>query len=469
MCSHLWSLYKARICGEGIHLDTHRQFLSVPVIDISALGLEAKVLAHLFVGNGRPIFSLKELVFRCKFHSDIEIKVRHEGGSTRVEYHTPVGVVSTKTIYTDEMRKAGASITWVDERVIKRPEDYRVVGYIFENLELGPDFDDFTKWKKDVGEDGVAITPGCGLGTASPMHHIQKDLLDATDFYYHYHDYQKEMRVLAEIMENYYSQALKISADSPAEAVMWGGNFDDMITYPTYFEKEILPWVRKASDTLWARGKILICHCDGENLGLMDLLRDSGMHVAEAVSPYPMTKVKIEEYYQRWSDRVTIFGGIPESLLLEESTTEEDFEAYLNHLFKVVAPGKRLILGIGDTTLSCKAQDLAFVCFDDIKLIDPPIVSLCHFEWSGTIVSNSDRKTTGGIVDLVKTLAEVNSMKFCAVPRGPAKLYIHTYRSCTISRIGEVRGLGRNTKAPNATLPGTIRLGVIYLIDPPIV
>jgi hypothetical protein len=182
------------------------------------------------------------------------------------------------------------------------------------------------------------------------MHHIQKDLLDATEFYYHYHDYQKEMRALAEIMENYYNQALKISADSPAEAVMWGANFDETITYPAYLEKEILPWIRKASDTLAAKGKILICHCDGENLGLMDLLRDSGMHVAEAVSPFPMTKVKIEEYYRRWSDKLTIFGGIPESLLLEDTTTDEDFEAYLDHLFKVVAPGKRLILGIGDTT-----------------------------------------------------------------------------------------------------------------------
>ena len=302
------------------------------------------------IHRGIGIFSVKELVFKCKFHSDIEIKVRREGGSTCVEYHTPVGRVSTKTVYTDEMRKAGASITWVDEHAIKGPEDYRVVGYIFENLELVPDFDDFTKWKKDIGEDGVAITPGCGLGTASPMHHIQKDLLDATEFYYHYHDYQKEMRALAEIMENYYNQALKICADSPAEAVMWGANFDETITYPAYLEKEILPWIRKASDTLAAKGKILICHCDGENLGLMDLLRDSGMHVAEAVSPFPMTKVKIEEYYRRWSDKLTIFGGIPESLLLEDTTTDEDFEAYLDHLFKVVAPGKRLILGIGDTT-----------------------------------------------------------------------------------------------------------------------
>lgn len=296
------------------------------------------------------IYSLKELVFRCKFSSDVEIKVNREGDVTHVEYHTPVGMVSTATIYTEEMRKAGASITWVKERVIKKPEDYRVVGYIFENLELIPDFDDFMKWKNDIGEDGVAATRGCGLGGASPMHFIQKDFIDATEFYYHYHDHQKEMRALAGIIEDYFNQALKIIADSPGEAVLWGSNFDDMITYPSLFEKEMLPWIRKAADILGSKGKIVICHCDGENLGLMDLIRDSGMHVAEAVTPYPMTKVKIEEYYQRWSDKLTIWGGIPEVLLMEETATDEDLECYLDHLFKAVAPGRRFIVGIGDTT-----------------------------------------------------------------------------------------------------------------------
>lgn len=296
------------------------------------------------------IYSLKELVFKYKFPSNIEIKVNCDGDITHVEYHTPIGMVSTTTEYTEEMRKAGVSITWIKERVIKKPEDYRVVAYIFENLELIPDFDDFIKWKNYIGEDGVAATGGCGQVATCPIHHIQKDFLEATEFYYHYHDYQKEMRALAESMENVYNQALKIIADSPAEAVVWGSNYDDMITYPAYFEKEILPWIKKAADTLGEKGKIVICHCDGENSGLMDLIKDSGMHVAEAVTPYPMTKVKIGEYYQKWSDKVTIWGGIPEVLLLKETTTDEDFEAYLGHLFKVVAPGKRLILGIGDTT-----------------------------------------------------------------------------------------------------------------------
>ena len=62
-----------------------------------------------------------------------------------------------------------------------------------------------------------------------------------------------------------------------------------MITYPDFFEQDVVPWIRKAAATLKDKGKYLLCHCDGENSGLMELIRDSGMSIAEAVSPHPMT------------------------------------------------------------------------------------------------------------------------------------------------------------------------------------
>jgi len=197
------------------------------------------------------VFSSKETQFSYQFPSDIEIKVNREADSIHVEYHTPIGKVSTTTVYTEEMRKAGASITWVKEHVIKKPEDYPVVEYIFNNLKLTPDFDDYITWKDGIGEDGVAVA--MGEMAASPMHHILKYFVDTTTFYYHYRDYPKEMRALAEAVKNYFNQALDIASSSPAEAVVWGANFDDMITYPSFSKKRYrlgsrrqqIPWAQK--------------------------------------------------------------------------------------------------------------------------------------------------------------------------------------------------------------------------------
>ncbi len=302
------------------------------------------------------LYRLKEFPYDFEFSSDVDIKVEYEnaGGEsmTRLEYHTPVGMVSVRHGITEEMKKSGASITWVKETALKTPEDYKTLAHIFGHLKLIPAYERFTDWKEAVGNDGIAVAQGLGIGCSSPMHFIQKTLIGATDFYYHYHDYQMEMQLLSEALENTYNQLIAVLMHSPADAVLWSANVDDMITYPSYFEKEILPWCRKASEALRPEGKLMIMHPDGENRGLMDLIPESGMDIADAVTPYPMTKVTIDEYYDRWcrSDKLTIQGGIPEIMLLEESTTWEDLKDYLDHLFQVISPGKRLIASIGDTS-----------------------------------------------------------------------------------------------------------------------
>ena len=36
------------------------------------------------------------------------------------------------------MKRAGASITWISEPVIKEPKDYKVVGHIFKKIKIHP-------------------------------------------------------------------------------------------------------------------------------------------------------------------------------------------------------------------------------------------------------------------------------------------------------------------------------------------
>jgi 5-methyltetrahydrofolate--homocysteine methyltransferase len=253
-------------------------------------------------------------------------------------------------VINEEMRNAGVSITWVQEHGIKRPEDYAIWAYIFENITITPAYERYRAWQQRIGDDGVAVM--MGTFSASPIHHIQRDFLDATEFFFHYNDHHRAMRRLAEAIGLVYDQILKIVADSPAEVVLWGANYDDMITYPPYFQRELSPWLRKASDYLTSKGKLMICHCDGENQGLIDMIADSGLHVAEAVCCAPMTKLPIEAYYERWckSGKLTLMGGLIQSMLSPATANLADLNAYLDNFFKAVAPGDRLILSVADTT-----------------------------------------------------------------------------------------------------------------------
>ena len=299
------------------------------------------------LNRGLGLFHLREGVYRPELVG-VDREAREEGETTTVTYHTPVGSVSCKILYNEEMRKAGISISWVSEHVIKEPKDYKVLGYIFKNIKIHPDYDGYRRWQQEVGEKGFATA--FGNNAAGPMQHIMRDFLDATKFYLEMYDHPKEMRQLCEDMEPYFDQLFKVFEDSPAEVILFGANYDEMITYPPFFKDHILPWLRRCGERLHAKGKLLLCHCDGENQGLLDLIAESGIDIAEAICPKPMTKCTIAEIKKGLRGKVTIFGGVPSVALLENSMTDAEFERFMKNLFREIAPGDRFILGVSDTT-----------------------------------------------------------------------------------------------------------------------
>ena len=299
------------------------------------------------IDRGLGIFRLKGMPYRAEL-AGVEREVKKEGNATFVTYHTPLGSISCKILYTEEMRRAGVSITWISEHVIKDPQDYKIVGYIFKNIKVIPDYETYLEFQRQVGDKGFAAARG--LAAASPMHQIMRDFLDATQFYLEMYDHPQEMRQLGEDLEPYYDQLFQVLANSPAEVVFHGSNFDEMITYPPFFRNYIMPYLQRLADMLHARGKLLICHCDGENQGLLDLIAESGMDIAEAICPQPMTKVTISEVKKSFKGKVTIFGGVPSVALLEQSMSDEQFERFMENLFREIVPGDRFILGVSDTT-----------------------------------------------------------------------------------------------------------------------
>ena len=299
------------------------------------------------IDRGIGVYRLWGMAYRPELVG-VEREIKKEGDITTVTYHTPIGSVSCKILYSEEMKRAGASITWITEHVLKEPKDYRTVGYIFKNIKIHPDYNNYLDFQRNVGDKGFAAA--FANLSASPMHHIMKEFLDATAFYLEMYDHPKEMQGLCEDMEPYFDRIFKVMAESPAEVIFSGANYDEMITYPPFFRDHIMPHLQKLASLLHPKGKLLLCHCDGENKGLLDLIPETGMDIAEAVCPQPMTKVTIKEVKKAFKGKVTIFGGIPSVALLEESMSDKEFEKFMKNLFMEIAPGDRFILGISDTT-----------------------------------------------------------------------------------------------------------------------
>mgnify|MGYP001565693576 CR=1 FL=1 len=292
------------------------------------------------------IFNLPVLPYRVTLDGVDRRVLRHDDRETILEYHTPVGSLRTATIFTDEMLDGGSSMSWITEHPIREPRDFETVGYIFSHLRVEPQFDGYLAKRDEVGDRGIVI--GYTSGCAGPLHHIMKELMPMEQFFYALHDYPAEMHRLADQIEPFYARILEIAAASPAEVVLYGGNYDDSITYPAFFRKYILPRLRDYAGVLHGKGKYLLTHTDGENRKLLPLYREANFDVADSVCPHPMTSCTLEELRQAFAGRIAIWGGIPSVLLCPDSATTPQFRSFIDDVVARYGRESRFILGVSD-------------------------------------------------------------------------------------------------------------------------
>lgn len=299
------------------------------------------------VDRALGIYNLRSFPYATALRH-VERVVRWEGDQTTVEYRTPVGDLRTRVLYDEGMRKAGITITHIAEHAVKSHRDLEAVGYLFEHAEVSPNPEGYAQFAESVGDHGLAVAFVSLAG--SPMHLLQRELMAVDAFFYEYYDHPSELFRCAERIGTYLERVFEALAQCPAEVVFVGANYDATVTYPPFFREHISPWLGRAARACHSRGKLLLTHTDGENTGLLDAYLDSGIDIADSVCPKPMTKLSLKQVRDHFDGRITIWGGIPSVVLLRDTISDRDFDAFLDGFFEEVGRGDHLILGISDTT-----------------------------------------------------------------------------------------------------------------------
>jgi len=293
------------------------------------------------------IYNLRTMPYRTVLEN-IRRNTRVEGDRTFVEYETPVGTINTVVLYDETMRKAGITLTHVEEYAFKSVRDYAPLGYIFENAAVVPNYAGYLEFAEKIEDRGLAVAFVSLAG--SPMHLIQRELMPLDLFFYEMYDHRDQLNTLARRIGTYFDRVLEVVSQCPAEVIFLGANYDATVTYPPFFEQHILPQLKTFAQNLHARGKHLLTHTDGENTGLLKHYLASDIDIADSICPAPMTKLSFKQVRDRFGHRITIMGGIPSVILLKSSMSDREFEAYLDEFFENLGSGDHLILGISDTT-----------------------------------------------------------------------------------------------------------------------
>jgi hypothetical protein len=295
--------------------------------------------------RGLGVYRLRHLPYRAEFRG-VERTVAVSEGRTEVSYRTPKGKITAAFEFTPEMRDAGTSISWIRKHAFTSEEDYEPLIYLFDRLEPEPRHEGLTELIREAGEDALVVANGSMAG--SPMQFIMRDLMDMNTFFFQTADNPEKLRALADSIGGYFERLMPAAASCSAEAILFGANMDETITYPPFYEEHILPWIQRFAGMAHKRGKYVLIHADGENRALFDLYRQSDIDILEAVATAPMTKSDIVEVLEK-TEGMTVWGGIP-SVALMPTFSEPEFERFMERMLSVVGKRSRFILGISDTT-----------------------------------------------------------------------------------------------------------------------
>ena len=276
---------------------------------------------------------------------NVETRVHRSGNEVFTEFITPVGTVSTKHVSVEKLQKAGMS-SYQIEHVIKDTEDYGIVEYIIEHTKWTPAYDQYEAYDRDIGEDGL---PMASL-EACPMHTLMREYLGYEKAVFEMIDHPNEFERLLLVLTDHTREMWKIAAESPAKMILHGMHFDSMMTPPPLFEEYFKSYFQEFAELLHSNDKILVCHADADSSLLLDLIRESGFDMAETFTTAPMVKCTLSQAREAWGNDVIIRGGIP-SVILCDPVSDEKFEAFMEDLFKTIAPRYSFILGVADNVM----------------------------------------------------------------------------------------------------------------------
>ncbi len=298
--------------------------------------------------------------FKLEINS-LKVDFKYEAGEGTGKYwttiHTPAGPLETYMEYENSMAKNGITAPEVKKYPLPDPTNWEAVAQVYDAFEVVPTPENYRAFKARIGDRGLALAQG--PNSASPMHSILHMLTPMETFFYAYMDVPEELHKLAERITPFFDRILDVMCECDAEVVWWGANYDQSTTWPPFFAKEIVPYVRMVGDRLRAAGKYMASHCDGENDKLLEYMPTARFDIAESVPTEPMVKRTLKELREGFGEPTTVWGGLPATAFMPGPMSDDSFEAHMDRVFGELGSGKRVILGVSDNVpVDCTIERL---------------------------------------------------------------------------------------------------------------
>ncbi len=308
-------------------------------------------------------------VFQRLVMNDVETTETRENGLVLTELK-----LGAKTLRQTLARSSGQEASGMEaqpvEYYLKNSRDYETMTAIWEKAQWAVNHEGMETFIEDVGEDGLALMV---LGK-SPIHEIMIHYAGYENFYCHLADFPEKVECLLQVMESRFKELWPEVAQSSVELVLHGAHWSGAMTPPPIFRKYFLPYLSRFTQVMHAAGKQCVFHADADLTGLLDLVMETGMDVADCFACAPLVQQTLEQVRIAWGDKLIIWGGIPSTILLP-SCPEEQFHAYLERFADEISDGRAIIVGVSDNVMPGTSYSRISQMIRRVQAIVPDAVS----------------------------------------------------------------------------------------------
>jgi hypothetical protein len=170
------------------------------------------------------------------------------------------------------------------------------------------------------------------------------------------------VKELAQILSDRMQGLLGEIARMPASLVFAPDNLDARFITPGMFAESVAPFYDRTAAALHAAGKSLVVHVGGPAASLLPGLAECGVDCAQGVCGAPQGDCTLGQARAACGSAMTLWGGIPQDVLLE-SSTQEEFETAARAAFAEAGADPHAVVGVADRipveALPGRLEDLA--------------------------------------------------------------------------------------------------------------
>lgn len=230
------------------------------------------------------------------------------------------------------------------EHLLKSEDDLPALRYVYAHTSWEPDYDYAHRRHDQIGDQGILL---CYLPKSPFMHLVALEAGIAAVTFTEAAAPEEFAETLA-TMRSAFDRAARIAVESPAEVLMIPENLSSEMIGRRLFEKHMRAYQEEWVAAIARAGKHSFIHMDGTLRGLLREEASTGVNVIEAMTPYPVGDLPIEQWaVQADNPRTVLWGGVP-GVYFTPKVSDEEFDRHVRTVLAVMRSRPRYVLGVAD-------------------------------------------------------------------------------------------------------------------------